>query len=526
MDQQALVSTAAAASHVNQSQLDPFSQRHGSVHQPCSNTLLSRQSWQGPVLTLQQQQTPEQDEPPPGSSHAWPAMNQPRGVATALQHKQAQLQLHHAQPAHRIQLFEASVVQPPEDAVPFQPSQPHRRQQHQQQSQQLHEESLRPGNLSVWGHREDLPGDSDPVAQIQPLDPGWPFDASSPLAMAGRPSIEPGTQDPAISSSDHAGSQDQKAEPGLLARAGSSPDADFPSQAEESQAGPCLRRGPKRRARAAVLSLADLGEDADEPPAPAAGKRRGRRRGGSASAAGGLGIPEDQLVSMGSKRASRVLANRQSAARSKERKEQYTMTLEGQVESLQAELTCERAQMKQLREDMKSLEAANQKLRQQTDQLRQQIRQQLHPAATQQARWQNPESQAHAMPTLPFTQELSSLQVPLYPNLGGRAQSRDISQTSDLPRSGQVHRYRAEAPDMAAHPMFSMPQILGSRAANLQPGSWQLQQQQLDEPVLQSLSVPASAAYSRPLRQEHGTLQTFGLPTSTADSLTSLHNFL
>lgn len=45
----------------------------------------------------------------------------------------------------------------------------------------------------------------------------------------------------------------------------------------------------------------------------------------------------------------------QSAARSKERKEQYTVMLEGQVASLQAELASERAQMKQLQDDMKIL---------------------------------------------------------------------------------------------------------------------------------------------------------------------------
>lgn len=45
----------------------------------------------------------------------------------------------------------------------------------------------------------------------------------------------------------------------------------------------------------------------------------------------------------------------QSAARSKERKEQYTVMLEGQVALLQAELANERAQMKQLQEDMETL---------------------------------------------------------------------------------------------------------------------------------------------------------------------------
>ena len=60
-----------------------------------------------------------------------------------------------------------------------------------------------------------------------------------------------------------------------------------------------------------MLSLADLEEDADEPPAPAAGRRRGRRKVSSSGTAGGLAMSEDQLASMGSKRANRVLANRQ-----------------------------------------------------------------------------------------------------------------------------------------------------------------------------------------------------------------------
>ena len=232
--------SAAAASQISQSQMILLSQRHGSVQQPVSGALLSRQSWQGPVLTWQQHQATEHDEPS-GPSQAWPGMTQPQGVLTAQQqNQQAPLQLHHAQPAHRIQFVEAPVVQGLESALPLQPSQ--RQQQQQLLSQLQHGESIRSGHIPGWGQREALPAEPDPAAHLHQMDTGWPFDAGSPLASAGRPSLEPVIHDPAISSSDQDGSQQPEAGQDLPGQPGTSPDPDMPSQAEESQAGPRLRR--------------------------------------------------------------------------------------------------------------------------------------------------------------------------------------------------------------------------------------------------------------------------------------------
>ncbi len=74
------------------------------------------------------------------------------------------------------------------------------------------------------------------------------------------------------------------------------------------------RQGPERKARAVTLSLSDLRDDADESPPLAVRPPRGRRsriRTKSAGAAGASALPSDRLGTMDSKRAQRVLANRQ-----------------------------------------------------------------------------------------------------------------------------------------------------------------------------------------------------------------------
>ena len=152
---------------------------------------------------------------------------------------------------------------------------------------------------------------------------------------------------------------------------------------------------------------------------------------------------------------------------------------------------------------------------------------QLHPAqpATQLTRWPTPASQPHAMQPLPFTQELSALEAPLYAGTSTRAQSDsalDYSQAMNLPRSGHTYPSRSEALDLAAPSRFSLPQARGRGG---DPHAiWQLQQQ-LHEPLLRPANEPG--VYMRPHRQEQGTqAQPNAAPTSTADALTSLHDFL
>ncbi|CAN4099688.1 unnamed protein product [Withania somnifera] len=63
------------------------------------------------------------------------------------------------------------------------------------------------------------------------------------------------------------------------------------------------------------------------------------------------------------KRAKRILANRQSAARSKERKNRYTSELERKVQTLQTEATTLSAQITVLQRDTSGLNAENKELK-------------------------------------------------------------------------------------------------------------------------------------------------------------------
>ncbi|GMN48438.1 hypothetical protein TIFTF001_017614 [Ficus carica] len=77
-------------------------------------------------------------------------------------------------------------------------------------------------------------------------------------------------------------------------------------------------------------------------------------------------MPPDRLAELAlidPKRAKRILANRQSAARSKERKTRYTNELERKVQTLQTEATTLSAQVTMLQRDTTGLTADNKELK-------------------------------------------------------------------------------------------------------------------------------------------------------------------
>ncbi|XP_028065311.1 transcription factor VIP1-like [Camellia sinensis] len=71
----------------------------------------------------------------------------------------------------------------------------------------------------------------------------------------------------------------------------------------------------------------------------------------------------DRLALLDPKRAKRILANRQSAARSKERKIRYTNELERKVQTLQTEATTLSAQVTMLQRDTTGLTTENKELK-------------------------------------------------------------------------------------------------------------------------------------------------------------------
>ncbi|AQK58859.1 Transcription factor VIP1 [Zea mays] len=77
-------------------------------------------------------------------------------------------------------------------------------------------------------------------------------------------------------------------------------------------------------------------------------------------------VPDDKLAELAlldPKRAKRILANRQSAARSKERKIKYTSELERKVQTLQTEATTLSAQLTLLQRDTSGLTTENRELK-------------------------------------------------------------------------------------------------------------------------------------------------------------------
>lgn len=98
----------------------------------------------------------------------------------------------------------------------------------------------------------------------------------------------------------------------------------------------------------------------------------GRRTSGSRSRArrGGYnGRSENELLLLDPKRVKRILANRQSAARSKERRMNYTMQLEGKLQNLSQEVDKLNAQLDGLQGQSKALMQARTELEQQVSKL-------------------------------------------------------------------------------------------------------------------------------------------------------------
>ncbi|KAK7315221.1 hypothetical protein VNO77_33758 [Canavalia gladiata] len=89
-----------------------------------------------------------------------------------------------------------------------------------------------------------------------------------------------------------------------------------------------------------------------------------------------------ELALIDPKRAKRILANRQSAARSKERKIRYTSELERKVQTLQTEATNLSAQLTMLQRDTTDLTAENKELKMRLEALEQeaQLREDLNEA--------------------------------------------------------------------------------------------------------------------------------------------------
>ncbi|XP_051139320.1 transcription factor VIP1 [Andrographis paniculata] len=103
-------------------------------------------------------------------------------------------------------------------------------------------------------------------------------------------------------------------------------------------------------------------------------------------------MPADRLAELAlidPKRAKRILANRQSAARSKERKTRYTNELERKVQTLQSEATTLSAQITLLQRDTSGLTAENKELKLKLQAMEQQahLRDALNDALRDELKW-------------------------------------------------------------------------------------------------------------------------------------------
>lgn len=105
------------------------------------------------------------------------------------------------------------------------------------------------------------------------------------------------------------------------------------------------------------------------------GKASGRGRKRAGLTAGGAGASLKELEEMPSARQKRILANRESAARSKERKLAYISELEAQVSSLTVQLTNASLQLRSLQQDTTTLGECNATLAQQALTLREHMAQ-------------------------------------------------------------------------------------------------------------------------------------------------------
>ncbi|XP_049935331.1 transcription factor RF2b-like isoform X2 [Nymphaea colorata] len=175
-----------------------------------------------------------------------------------------------------------------------------------------------------------------------------------------------------------------------------------------------------------------------------AGRRPHHRRAGSMDGSPGSSLlegelpmidtkkamPADKLAELAlldPKRAKRILANRQSAARSKERKIRYTSELERKVQTLQTEATTLSAQLTLLQRDTTGLTAENKELK---------------------LRLQAMEQQAHLRDALneALREELQRLNIVTgeVPSVNGNAFNRSLPQPNTsffLPNHQQLHHF-------------------------------------------------------------------------------------
>ncbi|XP_010062128.2 transcription factor VIP1 [Eucalyptus grandis] len=161
-----------------------------------------------------------------------------------------------------------------------------------------------------------------------------------------------------------------------------------------------------------------------------------------------------ELALIDPKRAKRILANRQSAARSKERKIRYTNELERKVQTLQTEATTLSAQVTLLQRDTTGLTAENKelKLRLQAMEQQAQLRDALNEALKEEVqRLKIAAGQMPAVNGAPFggpIPQFSARQPPLHQFGGGpnrhqqqqqQQQHMQQSSTNGQTRNGQPH---------------------------------------------------------------------------------------
>ncbi|XP_044512013.1 transcription factor VIP1-like [Mangifera indica] len=156
-----------------------------------------------------------------------------------------------------------------------------------------------------------------------------------------------------------------------------------------------------------------------------------------------------ELALIDPKRAKRILANRQSAARSKERKVRYTNELERKVQTLQTEATTLSAQVTMLQRDTTGLTAENKelKLRLQAMEQQAQLRDALNEALREEVqRLKIATGQIPAVNGSPFGRALPqfSAHQPALHHFGGhqtpqQQQQMPPSSANNQSQSGQSH---------------------------------------------------------------------------------------
>ncbi|XP_044475841.1 transcription factor VIP1-like [Mangifera indica] len=162
-----------------------------------------------------------------------------------------------------------------------------------------------------------------------------------------------------------------------------------------------------------------------------------------------------ELALIDPKRAKRILANRQSAARSKERKIRYTGELERKVQTLQTEATTLSAQVTMLQRDTTGLTAENKelKLRLQAMEQQAQLRDALNEALREEVqRLKIAAGQIPAVNGNPFGRALPqfSSQQPTLHHFGGNQTQQQQQQPQQMPLSSTNN----QMPSGQSHPSF------------------------------------------------------------------------